>query len=328
MYKYLFQFLHDQPIVSEYSFATYLHEKNIPLQRLDIPYSLILSPSRILAISGDSASGKSTLVSAIQKVFPFDSNLLLETDRYHKWERQNPIWNTMTHLHPYANNLEKLLNDTYQLKIGNDIYMVDYDHEHGRFTNSKLVESKPIILLCGLHTFYDDRLRNKSDLKIFVDTQKNLKTFWKIQRNMKKRNYTKEEIIHKIKKREKDFHTHVLPQKEYADIIVHYRSTSIPHDLSVDIQETDFTLEIEIKKNILQYCYHLLYHFSHSVEENKDGMTFQLIPNIDKEMIVQAFLKENFSVSKQTIENGYLGVIQLLILRIFYTTFHESKGNA
>lgn len=329
IYNYLFQFLQDQPIVSEYAFATYLHEKNIDVRRIDIPYSLILSPSRILAISGDSASGKSTLVSAIQKVFPFDSNLLLETDRYHKWERHNPIWNTLTHLHPDANNLEKLLNDTYQLKIGNDVYIVDYDHEYGRFTNSKLVESKPIILLCGLHTFYDDRLRNTSDLKIFVDTEEQLKTFWKVHRDMKKRNYTKDEILEKIKKREKDYHIHILPQKEYADIILYYTSKSILHDVSEDITESNFSLDIEIKSNIAQYCYDSLYPFCSSVQsnENKNGLVFHILPNIPKQKILDAFLKENLCVEKTIIENGYLGVLQLLILRVFYTTFHESKRN-
>jgi uridine kinase len=315
IYQSLFDYLEQKPIISEYILSTYFHERKIEVQRIHLPYTLILSPSRIIAVSGDSASGKSTLVSAIQNVFPFDSNLLLETDRYHKWERQNPIWNTLTHLHPEANNLEKLLNDTYQLKIGNDIFMVDYDHEYGRFTNSKLIESKPVILLCGLHTFYDDKLRNTSDLKIFVNTEEKLKTFWKIQRDLQKRNYSKEEILEKIKKRENDFIAHVLPQKEFADIIIHYTCKCIPDDISIQLNESHFLMKIEIKNNLLEYCYHSLFPFSDSIHPNEENtaLVFSIKANIQK---------QDIPLKDIHIEPGYLGIIQLLILRIFYTNFH------
>jgi uridine kinase len=317
IYESLFHYLEQKPIISEYILSTYFHERKINVKRIHLPYTLILSPSRIIAVSGDSASGKSTLVSAIQNVFPFDSNLLLETDRYHKWERQNPIWNTLTHLHPEANNLEKLLNDTYQLKIGNDIFMVDYDHECGRFTNSKLIESKPVILLCGLHTFYDDKLRNTSDLKIFVNTEDKLKTFWKIQRDLQKRNYSKEEILQKIKKRENDFIQHILPQKEFADIIIHYTSESVPDDISIELNESQFCMKVEIKNNLLAYVYHSLFPFTSSIHSNErnTAMIFCIKPNIQRQEI---------PLQEENIEAGYLGIIQLLILRIFYTSFHGS----
>ena len=47
---------------------------------------------------------------------------ILETDRYHKWERGNENYKTYTHLNPYANHLERMSEDVFQYKIGQDVY--------------------------------------------------------------------------------------------------------------------------------------------------------------------------------------------------------------
>lgn len=114
----------------------FLLEKNIKYQLLNIDFKLVLSKCNIIAISGDSGSGKTTLMHYLNNLYK-ENVLKLETDRYHKWERGNENYKTITHLNPYANHLELLETDIYNLKIGNEIYQVDYDHKTGKFTEKE-----------------------------------------------------------------------------------------------------------------------------------------------------------------------------------------------
>ena len=65
--------------------------------------------------------------------------------------------------------------DVFDLKIGKDIYQVNYDHTNGKFTENEHIESKDTMIVCGLHTFY-----NKcSNLNIYIDTSEDLNKYWK-----------------------------------------------------------------------------------------------------------------------------------------------------
>ena len=235
------------PIISEYILYNNLVSNKVEINRIevkDLEYVLVLSECRTIAISGDSASGKSQLLKLLSEIFPYDKRILLETDRYHKYERHDSNWKYITHLDPNANNLEKMADDMYNLKLGDDIYSVDYDHKTGKFTEPELIHSKPFLLLCGLHTMYSDSIRNLSDLKIFMDTQTDLKIYWKIQRDVSQRGYKLETVLDTIKKRSSDFQTFVLPQKNFANIIIKYDSRI---NLSELFESSDFSYKLSNK---------------------------------------------------------------------------------
>ena len=219
-YNYLLE--KTELIESEKDLLLYLNNNNIPIERIILPYKIILSECKVVSIAGDSGSGKSTLIKSLEQLFLFDNYIVLETDRYHKWERGSYNWNNYTHLNPEANHLEKMSEDVFRLKLGENIFAVDYNHSTGKFTEKQKIEAKPYILLCGLHTLYKDNIRNLSEIKIFLDTDKELKTEWKIQRDIIERNKSKEEIIQNIKKRENDYYKYIEPQKYHSDIIVQY----------------------------------------------------------------------------------------------------------
>ena len=195
---------------------------NLPYKLIDIEYKLILSRCNIIAIAGDSGSGKSTLLKALGPLFNNSDILSLETDRYHKWERGNENYKKYTHLNPYANHLEKLYEDVYDLKIGNDIYQVDYDHHTGKFTSKEEIKSRDNILICGLHTLYDNKMKELIDIKIYVDTDRKLLKEWKIQRDVTERGYSMEKVLAQINARENDYETHILVQKEKSDLIINF----------------------------------------------------------------------------------------------------------
>jgi uridine kinase len=114
-----------------------------------------------------------------------------------------------------------MANDTYNLKMGSDIYTVDYDHSTGKFINDTKIQSKNGIILCGLHTLYGDKILNLIDIKIYIDTDEKLKKVWKLIRDTTKRKQSYEQIMLSIESREKDYQKYILPQKDHADIIVH-----------------------------------------------------------------------------------------------------------
>lgn len=200
----------------------YLDQNKILYELISIEYKLILSKCNIIAIAGDSGSGKSTLLKALAPLFGENNILQLETDRYHKWERGDTNYQQYTHLNPYANHLEKMYEDVYDLKIGNEIYQVDYDHCTGKFTQKEKIESKKNIIICGLHTIYGNKIKNLLDIKIYVDTDRELLKKWKIQRDVYERGYTMEKVLNQISIREKDYDSYIITQKENSDIIINF----------------------------------------------------------------------------------------------------------
>lgn len=218
IYKYLDKIITDKINKPEIILYNYLNTYNIKYKKIKIEYSVILSLCKTVAITGDSGSGKTTLSKEISKLFK--DSFILECDRYHKWERGNDNWKKITHLNPEANYLAKMQKDVFDLKIGKNIYQVDYDHDNGKFTNKELIESSPNMIICGLHTMYGNL---KHNLNIFMDTDEELRIKWKIGRDIKKRGYNKEKILKQIKERKEDYRKFILPQKEKADIIVNYK---------------------------------------------------------------------------------------------------------
>ena len=203
----------------------FLKDFSINYQVIDIDYKLIISNCNLIAIAGDSGSGKSSLSKYLNKLYGNDV-ITLETDRYHKWERGDVNYNTYSHLNPNANHLEKMYKDVYDLKIGNEIFQVDYDHATGKFTQKEKIESKTNVIVCGLHTMYETNINTISDIKIYLDTDRELIKKWKINRDVNERGYTLEKVLKQIEIREKDYEEYISKQKENADIVIQFYDTN------------------------------------------------------------------------------------------------------
>ncbi len=302
-YTNLYSATHFQsPVVSEHILYHHLQAHGITVHRFELPYKLVLSDCFVISICGDSASGKSTLSKLIQETLPFDKTVLLETDRYHKWERGHPNYQTYTHLHPEANNLEKLSEDAFKLKLGEDVYTVDYDHSTGRFTDPEHIQSAPYTIFCGLHTLYKESLRELCDLKIYIDTHEELKTQWKLERDTAVRGASAEKIIQTIEKRRPDFKTYIEPQKESADIIFHY--TPGP--------ESTINFHLKVRTPYIHYVHAGLIPYSEKIIEEPDGITYQFLQHIPTEMLTASAQKLNYRIG--CLKDGYDGLIQYIIL--------------
>ena len=330
LYEYINCYINlNYSLVSETLLYEHLKYHHIITNSIHLNYKVILSLCNVIAISGDSGSGKSTILDLLEQLF-VNNSLKFECDRYHKWERHDDNWIQYTHLNPEANYLMKLRKDVFDLKIGNDIYQVDYNHTTGKFTNKELIQSKNNIIICGLHTLFDDQLTDSIDIKIFIDTQEELKTIWKIKRDMKKRNHSIEHILNQIKTRHHDYVTYILPQKQYADIVINYYTDDILDMNNIDI---DIDIEPKLKLNIYIKKH---YNISNIIYVYK-SLDPTFIYNIDKDYHICSFINPHIQINnlkdffhpkvKSIIKDGYNGIIQCFILDVILHNKPTYKDN-
>jgi uridine kinase len=289
----------------------YLNKNNILYELIDIEYKLILSKCNVIAIAGDSGSGKSTLLKALSPLFEENNILQLETDRYHKWERGNNNYEQYTHLNPYANHLEKMYEDVYDLKIGNEIYQVDYDHSNGKFTQKEKIESKKNIIICGLHTIYGNKIKNLLDIKIYVDTERELLKKWKIQRDVHERGYSMEKVLNQISIREKDYESYIIKQKDNADIIINFYELNENIECNLIIQNK--IIINNILSELLKLNYEIKYYHNNLIIKLKNKISIEdnIINNIylnNEKIFKSNYYKEILYIFYYIINNFSTGV--------------------
>jgi uridine kinase len=286
-------------ILYKYLESNLLHYKLIPIE-----YKLILSECNIIAIAGDSGSGKTTLSQIVNLLFEKEASIL-ETDRYHKWERGDENYQNFTHLNPYANHLEKMNEDIYQLKIGSDIYQVDYDHSSGKFTQKQKIENTKNLIVCGLHTLYQQNMNELLNLKIYLDTERELIKKWKIKRDVIERGYSLEKVLKQIELREKDYNAYILYQKKNADIIIHF------YELNEKI-ECNFIIQNDVIKNKMIDKI-ILYKYELNIDTNKN-VTIKLKKNIE---CIHENIRNIVEKNDALFKNNYFKEILSLISLIY-----------
>ena len=86
-----------------------------------------------------------------------------------------------------------------------------------------MMPARQILVAEGLHPFYDERVRELMDFKIYLDISDEVKFAWKIQRDMAERGHSLESIKASIEARKPDFDAYIDIQKKYADVIIQVR---------------------------------------------------------------------------------------------------------
>ncbi|MBM3886704.1 hypothetical protein FJ364_02125, partial [Candidatus Dependentiae bacterium] len=196
----------------------------------------------VIGISGDSGTGKSTLMKQFIKIFDTKATLI-EGDGDHRWERGDVHWQEFTHLNPKANFLHRQAEHILLLKNHQSAWRAHYNHHTGKFDAPEKILPTDFILLSGLHPLYLPKMRKLIDVKIYLDPQEEIKRHWKIIRDMRERGHTKKAILTQMDRRANDIKKYIEPQKEFADIVIQYFTAD---DFEVGDPHAHFITQLKI----------------------------------------------------------------------------------
>jgi uridine kinase len=281
----------------------------------------------VMAIAGDSASGKSTVMQDLKKLFG-RKILLLEGDADHKWERTDQMWEQMTHLNPKANDLYRQYEDVLSLKHGRRIYRRDYDHQTGTFSREQRVAGCDYVALSGLHAFYLPKMRKLTDVKIFLDTEDRLRSAWKIARDSKERGHDAQKVAQQISSREADSKKYIQPQREFADLVIGYSLGEAGGDqlqlrivLDSNIKADDLVAALE-KKIDLRWDYSK--DLKTQIIEVKGDISIEDVAALADEHISN--IDDLLGTGDDVWEAGYRGLVQLFVLLVISETIRTDTG--
>jgi len=178
----------------------------------------------IIGIAGGTGSGKTTVVRKIAESLPPHYVAVVPLDSYYNdtTDMTAEERKAINFDHPDAFDWKLLIEHVKQLKAGNAVEQPTYSYiESNRQKETVHVEPKPVIIIEGIMTLLNKKLRDMMDLKIFVDTDSDERLIRNIQRDVVERGRTVEMVIDRYLKVLKPMHEQFIePTKKYADLIV------------------------------------------------------------------------------------------------------------
>jgi uridine kinase len=183
-----------------------------------------MSKNIIIGIAGGTGSGKTTLAKRIIEELNEPNVIIIKQDAYYKShkelsfdERKNINFD-----HPDAFDTQLLMKQLSNLKNDVPVEMPQYDFAtHLRMKQTIPISPHKVIMLEGILVFENKELRNLLDIKIFVDTDADVRILRRIKRDIKDRGRTFESVYNQYMKTVRPMHLEfVEPSKKYADVIV------------------------------------------------------------------------------------------------------------
>lgn len=177
----------------------------------------------IIGIAGGTGSGKSTLARNISESFGSRITVIRHDDYY---KAHNDLSYDercrLNYDHPDAFDTPLLLSHLDALKRGETVECPVYDYKiHNRSEKTKKIYPNPVILLDGILIFESEEILRRLDLKIFVDTDADVRIVRRIMRDVKRRGRTLESVVNQYLTTVKPMHdAFVEPSKKRADIVI------------------------------------------------------------------------------------------------------------
>jgi phosphoribulokinase len=217
------------------------------VSRAQVVYVAAEDRTVVIGLAADSGCGKSTFMRRMTSVFGGspkppsggnpDSNTLISDmttviclDDYHCLDRNGRKKEGVTALDPKAQDFDLMYEQTKALREGKAVDKPIYNHVTGLLDPPENIQSPRILIIEGLHPFFDERVRDLLDFKIYLDISDEVKFAWKLQRDMAERGHSEESIKASIEARKPDFDAYIDPQKKHADVIIQVLPTQLIPD--------------------------------------------------------------------------------------------------
>ena len=178
----------------------------------------------VIGIAGGSGSGKTTLANRLVEKFGEDEVTILRHDNYYKAHDDIPFEEreNLNYDHPDAFDTDLLCEHLRLLKEGHSISVPTYDYcLHTRARECIVVHPAPAIVVEGILIFSEPKLCGLMDLKVFVDTDADVRVLRRIKRDVVKRGRSLESVMTQYLSTVKPMHEQfVEPSKRRADLII------------------------------------------------------------------------------------------------------------
>jgi uridine kinase len=183
-----------------------------------------LAQTLTIGICGGTGSGKTTITNRLTAALSEESVLLLQQDHYYKDTPHLPLEERAKQNfdHPDSVDTQLLVSHVRALREGNAIERPVYDFtQHRRVPATVHLEPRPALIVEGILIFENAALRSLCDIKIFVDTEADLRFIRRLRRDIRERGRTVESVIDQYMATVRPMHMEfVEPSKRYADVII------------------------------------------------------------------------------------------------------------
>jgi len=178
----------------------------------------------MIGIAGGSSSGKSTVTERLVALTGADHVSLIELDSYYLGHGDVPIEQrqSVNYDHPDAFDWALLDAHLAALADGQAVAVPVYDYaQHNRSEDVRIVTPSSIVVVDGILVLWDRALRERFDLKIFIDTAADLRLIRRLRRDVEQRGRTPDFVIEQYLATVRPAHERfVEPSKRYADVII------------------------------------------------------------------------------------------------------------
>ena len=177
----------------------------------------------IIGIAGGTGSGKTTLVDRLMEQFGQDISVLAH-DSYYAEHHDLTLAErrALNYDHPAAFDTDRMIQDLEDLNAVKTIHCPVYDYTvHDRLEQTREISPNKVILVEGILIFDNKALRDLLDIKLFVDTDADVRILRRIHRDVTERDRTLDTVMEQYLKTVKPMHEQfVEPSKRYADLII------------------------------------------------------------------------------------------------------------
>jgi uridine kinase len=178
----------------------------------------------IIGVAGGSGSGKTTVVRAIVQSLGSDRVTVIHHDSYYRDASHLPAEEraAINYDHPDALETELLVQDLEALLGGAPVAVPIYDFAaHARLAERAQALPRKVIIVDGLLVLWDPQLRRLMDIKVYVDTDADVRFIRRLERDMRERGRSAESVITQYTSTVRPMHLEfVEPSKRYADVIL------------------------------------------------------------------------------------------------------------